>query len=84
MKLGKLANLEKVELNEEIEGLKEEIKHFNAVLENPLGELRNRLKAITDKYAPSVKAYILVPIVVSMFADFLNSLIITLFINIIK
>lgn len=50
MKLGKLANLEKVELNEEIEGLKEEIKHFNAVLENPLGELRNRLKAITDKY----------------------------------
>ena len=42
------------------------------------------MQAITDKYAPSVKAYILVPIVGSMFADFLNSLIITLFINIIK
>ncbi|MBQ4249273.1 MAG: sodium:glutamate symporter, partial [Clostridia bacterium] len=39
------------------------------------------MQAITDKYAPSVKAYILVPIVGSMFADFINSLVITLFIN---
>lgn len=50
MKLGKLANLEKIELNEEIEGLKDEIKHFNAVLENPLDELRVRLRAIVSKY----------------------------------
>lgn len=50
MKLGKLANLEKVELNEEIEGLKAEIKHFNAVLANPLDELKVRLRAIVSKY----------------------------------
>ena len=50
MKLGKLANLEKIELNEEIEGLKEEIKKFNAILANPLEELRSRLKTIVDKY----------------------------------
>ena len=42
------------------------------------------MQAVSDKYLPSVKSYILVPIVGSMFADFLNSLIITLFINIIK
>ncbi|MBQ7585882.1 MAG: sodium/glutamate symporter, partial [Desulfovibrionaceae bacterium] len=40
------------------------------------------MQALTDKFAPSVKAYILVPIVGSMFADFFNSLIITFFINI--
>ena len=39
------------------------------------------MQAITDKFAPSVKAYILVPIVGSMFADFINSLTITFFIN---
>ncbi len=39
------------------------------------------MQAICDKYAPSVKAYILVPIVGSLFADFLNSLTITFFIN---
>ena len=50
MKLGKLANLEKIELNEEIEGLKKEIDHFNAVLENPLDELKARLRAIVSKY----------------------------------
>lgn len=50
MKLGKLANLEKVELNEEIEGLKAEIEHFNAVLANPLDELKVRLRAIVSKY----------------------------------
>ena len=42
------------------------------------------MQAVSNKYVPSVKAYILVPIVGSMFADFLNSLIITLFINIVK
>ena len=39
------------------------------------------MQAITDKFAPSVKAYLLVPIVGSMFADFINSLTITFFIN---
>ena len=39
------------------------------------------MQAITDKYAPSVKAYLLVPLVGSLFADFINSLTITLFIN---
>lgn len=41
------------------------------------------MQALTDKYAPSVKAYLLVPIVGSMFADFINSLVITFFINLI-
>ena len=41
------------------------------------------MQAITEKYKPSIKAYILVPMVGSMFADFINSLVITLFINII-
>jgi glutamate:Na+ symporter, ESS family len=39
------------------------------------------MQALTAKFAPSVKAYILVPIVGSMFADFINSLVITYFIN---
>lgn len=39
------------------------------------------MQVLTEKYAPSVKAYILVPIIGSMFADFLNSLCVTLFIN---
>ena len=39
------------------------------------------MQALTDKYAPSVKAYLLVPLVGSLFADFINSLTITLFIN---
>lgn len=41
------------------------------------------MQALTDKYAPSVKAYLLVPIVGSMFADFINSLVITFFINLV-
>ncbi len=39
------------------------------------------MQVLTTKFAPSVKAYILVPIVGSMFADFINSLTITFFIN---
>lgn len=39
------------------------------------------MQAITAKYAPSVQAYILVPIVGSMFADFINTLVVTFFIN---
>lgn len=42
------------------------------------------MQAITEKFAPSVKAYLLVPIVGSMFADFINSLVITFFINILN
>ncbi|MBQ6298489.1 MAG: sodium/glutamate symporter [Selenomonadaceae bacterium] len=39
------------------------------------------MQVLTAKFASSVKAYILVPIVGSMFADFINSLTITFFIN---
>ena len=39
------------------------------------------MQVVCDKYAPSVKAYLLIPLVGSLFADFLNSLVITLFIN---
>ncbi len=39
------------------------------------------MQAVTEKFAPSVQAYILVPIVGSMFADFINSIVITFFIN---
>lgn len=42
------------------------------------------MQEITEKFAPSVKAYLLVPIVGSMFADFINSLVITFFINILN
>lgn len=41
------------------------------------------MQAICDKYYPSIKAYLIIPIVGSLFADFLNSLVITLFINIV-
>ena len=41
------------------------------------------MQAITEKYAPSVQAFILVPIVGSLFADFLNSVIVAFFINLI-
>lgn len=40
------------------------------------------MQAICDKYCPSVKAYMLIPLVGSLFADFINSLVITFFINI--
>jgi ESS family glutamate:Na+ symporter len=39
------------------------------------------MQAICDKYVPSVKAYLLIPLVGSLFADFINSLVITFFIN---
>lgn len=40
------------------------------------------MQAICDRYVPSVKAYLIIPLIGSLFADFLNSLIITFFINI--
>ncbi|WP_295213236.1 sodium/glutamate symporter [Ruminococcus sp.] len=42
------------------------------------------MQALTEKFVPSIKAYMLVPIVGSMFADFINSLVITGFINFIN
>lgn len=39
------------------------------------------MQAICERYAPSVKAYLLIPLVGSLFADFINSLTITFFIN---
>lgn len=40
------------------------------------------MQAICERYVPSVKAYLLIPLVGSLFADFINSLTITAFINI--
>lgn len=39
------------------------------------------MQALTHKFVPAVKPYLLIPIVGSMFADFMNSLCITFFIN---
>ena len=41
------------------------------------------MQVVCEKYAPSIKAYLIIPLVGSLFADFLNSLAITLFINLI-
>ena len=37
------------------------------------------MQALCEKYAPSVKAYLLIPLVGSLFADFINSLVTTFF-----
>lgn len=50
MRLGKLANLEKIELQEEIQELKDEIKKLTLIFENPIEELKIRLKNIVAKY----------------------------------
>lgn len=39
------------------------------------------MQVLTEKYGPSVKAYLLIPLIGSMYADFVNSLSITFFIN---
>ena len=39
------------------------------------------MQAICEKYVPSVKAYLIIPLIGSLFADFINSLTITFFIN---
>lgn len=39
------------------------------------------MQVLCEKYSPSVKAYLLIPLAGSLFADFINSLVITLFIN---
>ena len=40
------------------------------------------MQVLCEKYAPSVNVYLLIPLIGSLFADFINSLVITLFINI--
>lgn len=50
MKLGKLAGLERIELQKEAEELKELINKLNGILEQPIIELLYRLKALVDKY----------------------------------
>ena len=40
------------------------------------------MQAICNRYVPSVKAYLIIPLVGSLFADFINSLVITFFVNI--
>ena len=40
------------------------------------------MQALCDRYVPSVKAYLLIPLIGSLFADFINSLAITFFINV--
>lgn len=40
------------------------------------------MQAICDLYVPSVKAYLIIPLIGSLFADFINSIVITFFINI--
>ncbi len=41
------------------------------------------MQALTERYVPSVKAFLLVPLVGSLFADFFNTMIIAFFINLI-
>ena len=50
MKLGKLAGLEKLELNEEAAECKELIEELNIMYNNPIDVLKNKLEALTNKY----------------------------------
>ena len=50
MKLGKLAGLERIEIETEKAELLEQIKQLNLILANPLNELRKRLESIVKKY----------------------------------
>lgn len=50
MKLGKLAGLERIEIENEKAELIEQIKQLNLILQNPLDELRKRLDGIVKKY----------------------------------
>ena len=67
-------------------GIKGEKEFNNSIksINNSLKECGSEMNALTAKFAPSIKAYMLVPIVGSMFADFINSLVITGFINFIN
>ena len=50
MKLGKLAGLERIEIENERAELIEQTKQLNIILQFPLGELRKRLENIVKKY----------------------------------
>lgn len=50
MKLGKLAGLERIEIENEKADLVEQIKQLNLILQNPMSELRKRLENIVKKY----------------------------------
>ena len=50
MKLGKLAGLEKIELNQEAQDCRELIEELNIMYQNPHDVLRNNLDAIVTKY----------------------------------
>lgn len=50
MKLGKLAGLEKIELNQETQECRELIEELNTMYQNPHDVLRNKLDAIVTKY----------------------------------
>ena len=50
MKLGKLAGLEKIELNQETQECRELIEELNIMYQNPHDVLRNELDAIIAKY----------------------------------
>ena len=50
MKLGRLAGLERIELQEEKASLESELKSLNLILQNPTEELRIRLSALVKKY----------------------------------
>ena len=51
------------------------------VIKTISGMAMANMQAICEKYTTSVKAYLLIPLVSSLFADFINSLVITFFIN---
>lgn len=42
------------------------------------------MQALTDKYLPSPKAFLIIPVVGSLFVDFINSIAISVFINILS
>ena len=50
MKLSKLANLEKIEIQNEKTELLNDIEHYNWILNNTVAELRIRLEALVKKY----------------------------------
>ena len=55
MKLGKLAGLERIEIENEKAELIENIKTLNSILANPIKELRKRLEDIVKKYGDARK-----------------------------
>lgn len=50
MKLGRLAGLERIELQNDKMALENELKSLNAILQNPIEELKKRLNDLVKKY----------------------------------